>query len=54
MLAAVKGLKAKGVKFESYDMGEIKTDADNIARTGDLHASWFKDTEGNILCVANM
>jgi catechol 2,3-dioxygenase-like lactoylglutathione lyase family enzyme len=54
VLAAVKALKAKGVTFESYDMGELKTDADNIARMGDLQASWFKDTEGNILCVANM
>ena len=50
----VKGLKAKGVAFESYDMGEIKTDADNITRLGDLMAAWFKDPEGNILCVANM
>ena len=34
--------------------GTGKPDADNIARMGDLQASWFKDTEGNILCVANM
>jgi catechol 2,3-dioxygenase-like lactoylglutathione lyase family enzyme len=54
VLSVVTALKAKGVTFESYDMGEIKTGADNIARVGDLQASWFKDTEGNILCVANM
>jgi predicted enzyme related to lactoylglutathione lyase len=52
--AAVTALKAKGVEFESYDMGDLKTDENNIARMGDLQASWFKDTEGNILCVGNM
>lgn len=52
--SAVNALKAKGVTFEAYDMGEIKTDANNIAHMGDLQASWFKDTEGNILCVGNM
>lgn len=50
----VVGLKAKGVAFESYDMGELKTDANNIAHIGPLQAAWFKNTEGNILCVANM
>ena len=35
-------------------MGEIRTDADNIAHVGELMAAWFKDPEGNILCVANM
>ena len=54
VLSAVNGLKAKGVKFESYDLGEIKTDSNSIAHLGDLQASWFKDTEGNILCVGNM
>ena len=38
--ATVKDLKAKGVKFESYDMGEVKTDADNIAHLGELMAAW--------------
>jgi predicted enzyme related to lactoylglutathione lyase len=52
--STVQNLKSKGVKFESYDMGEIKTDADNIAHVGELAAAWFKDPEGNILCVANM
>ena len=52
--STVNALKAKGVTFESYDMGDLKTDQDNIARMGPLQASWFKDPEGNILCVANM
>jgi predicted enzyme related to lactoylglutathione lyase len=53
VLATVNELKGKGITFESYDMGPIKTDENNIAKMGDLEAAWFKDTEGNILCVNN-
>ncbi len=50
--AAVKGLKAKGVKFEHYkDM----TDEDNIARGRKYNQgpdiAWFTDPAGNILSV---
>jgi catechol 2,3-dioxygenase-like lactoylglutathione lyase family enzyme len=44
-------LAAKGVTFEQYDMGELKTDAKGIATMGDYKAAWFKDPEGNILSV---
>ena len=54
VLAAVNELKANGVAFESYDMDPIKTDENNIAHFGNVQAAWFKDTEGNILSVANM
>lgn len=53
--AEVKTLKAKGVKFEEYDipgMG-IKT-INSIAVMGDYKGAWFKDTEGNILGISNM
>jgi len=46
--ALVRGLKAKGVKFEQYDIP-------GMTRTGDIHvcgnmkAAWFKDPDGNIL-----
>ena len=50
----VKALKEKGVEFESYDMEDgTKTDQDNVATMGPLEAAWFKDTEGNILCISN-
>jgi catechol 2,3-dioxygenase-like lactoylglutathione lyase family enzyme len=53
--AEVKELKAKGVKFEEYDIPSmgIKT-VNSIASMGDYKGAWFKDTEGNILGVANM
>jgi predicted enzyme related to lactoylglutathione lyase len=49
---AVKELKAKGVKFESYDTEDLKTDEDNIARgNGGPTIAWFTDPAGNILSV---
>ena len=48
----VKELKAKGVKFEHYDLP-------GMTRKGDVHVggpmkvAWFKDPGGNILSVQN-
>jgi catechol 2,3-dioxygenase-like lactoylglutathione lyase family enzyme len=53
--AEVKQLKAKGVKFEEYNipaMG-IKT-VNSIATMDSYKGAWFKDTEGNILSISNM
>ena len=49
----VKALKAKGVKFETYDPDEIGglTMKDGIASGGGMKAAWFKDTEGNIMAL---
>ena len=46
----VAELKAKGVKFEDYDMPGMKT-KDGIATAGGAKAAWFKDTEGNTLAL---
>jgi catechol 2,3-dioxygenase-like lactoylglutathione lyase family enzyme len=53
--AEVKALKAKGVKFEDYDIPSmgIKT-VNSIAVMKDFKGAWFKDTEGNILGISNM
>jgi catechol 2,3-dioxygenase-like lactoylglutathione lyase family enzyme len=51
--ATVNGLKAKGVVFDDIDTPSFKT-VDGIATMGDLKGAWFKDSEGNILAVANM
>lgn len=52
---AVADLKSKGVVFESYDEGIIKTDDQNIARgkvSGDgPDIAWFKDPAGNFLAI---
>ena len=55
VLATVNELKGKGVQFESYDMPEVKTDENNIATWEEKYkAAWFKDSEGNIICVGNV
>lgn len=53
VLATVNELKAKGVTFESYDMPQLKTDENNIVTNEGLQAAWFKDSEGNIIGIAN-
>ena len=46
----VNALRGKGVIFEEYDMPEIKTQ-NGIAIQGSVKGAWFKDSEGNILCI---
>jgi catechol 2,3-dioxygenase-like lactoylglutathione lyase family enzyme len=48
----VKELKAKGVKFEHYDMPGMNVEGD-IHVAGDMKVAWFKDPDGNILNVVN-
>jgi len=49
---AVDELTKRGVKFEIYDMPDLKTDAKGIARDGQGPSiAWFKDPAGNILSV---
>jgi len=43
-------LKRRGVKFEEYDMPEMKT-VNGIAIAGGAKAAWFKDTEGNTMAL---
>ena len=48
----VQALKARGAKFEHYDLPET-------TRKGDVHlaattkVAWFKDPDGNILSIVN-
>jgi predicted enzyme related to lactoylglutathione lyase len=46
----VNALRGKGVIFEEYDMPGIKTQ-NGVATQGSVKAAWFKDSEGNILCI---
>ena len=47
----VRDLRKKGVVFEEYDLPGLKT-VDGIATVEAEKVAWFKDTEGNILAVA--
>ena len=46
----VAELKARGVKFEEYDMPGLKT-TNGIATGGGAKSAWFKDSEGNIMAI---
>jgi catechol 2,3-dioxygenase-like lactoylglutathione lyase family enzyme len=50
---AVDDLTGRGVKFEHYDTGELKTDEKGIARGNGMgpDIAWFTDPAGNILSV---
>jgi catechol 2,3-dioxygenase-like lactoylglutathione lyase family enzyme len=48
----VRALKAKGVRFEHYDMPNVRREGD-IHVAGDLKVAWFKDPDGNILNLVN-
>ena len=47
---AIKDLKARGVVFEDYDFPGLKT-VNHVCVLGSEKAAWFKDTEGNYLCI---
>jgi catechol 2,3-dioxygenase-like lactoylglutathione lyase family enzyme len=49
----VEELSSKGVQFEQYDMGPIKTNEKGIAEMGDDKVAWFKDPDGNTLAVGS-
>ena len=48
--AEMKALKARGVKFEDYDMPGERS-AEGAVTAGGAKAAWFKDSEGNIMAL---
>jgi predicted enzyme related to lactoylglutathione lyase len=51
VVAEARALQAKGVALETYDMPGVEWD-DGIADMGGMgKAAWFKDSEGNIMCL---
>ena len=48
--ATVADLRSHGVVFEEYDFPGLKT-VNAIAERDADKAAWFKDSEGNVLCV---
>jgi catechol-2,3-dioxygenase len=49
----VRALQSRGLRFEDYDYPKLKT-IDGIADMGYAKAAWFKDSEGNLLGIAEM
>ncbi len=48
---AVGELTNRGVRFEIYNEGDLKTDERGIFRDGGMKIAWFKDPSGNFLSV---
>lgn len=48
---SVKELRDKGVMFEEYDMPGFKS-VDGIVELEGEKGAWFKDSEGNLLAIA--
>jgi catechol 2,3-dioxygenase-like lactoylglutathione lyase family enzyme len=46
----VRDLEGRGVRFEDYDLPDLKT-VGHVCVLGDEKAAWFKDPDGNVLCV---
>ncbi|MPZ92695.1 MAG: VOC family protein [Actinobacteria bacterium] len=42
-------LRARGVEFLDYDMGEMGKTQDGLMVFGEYKAAWFRDSEGNII-----
>jgi predicted enzyme related to lactoylglutathione lyase len=49
--AEARALQAKGVQLEQYDMPGVTWDDGVATMPGMGQAAWFKDSEGNILCI---
>jgi predicted enzyme related to lactoylglutathione lyase len=47
----VRDLKSRGVTFEVYDLPGAQWDGEIAFLEGMGKAAWFKDSEGNILCI---
>jgi catechol 2,3-dioxygenase-like lactoylglutathione lyase family enzyme len=48
--ASIRELQYAGVEFEDYDLPGLKT-VDHVCLLGSEKAAWFRDTEGNYLCL---
>jgi catechol 2,3-dioxygenase-like lactoylglutathione lyase family enzyme len=44
--AVMAELRGRGVTFEDYDLGELRT-VDGLADFGSAKVAWFQDSEGN-------
>jgi len=47
----VAELQSRGLAFEHYDMPGVTWDGDVATLEGMGRAAWFKDSEGNIMCI---
>ena len=51
--AEMSRLRERGVVFEEYDIPGMKT-VNGVATAPDLKSAWFRDTEGNFICISEL
>ncbi|MCU1560891.1 VOC family protein [Mycetocola sp.] len=49
--SAMDELRSSGVTFEEYDSDDLKT-VNGIAEYEGEYSAWFRDSEGNFLCLS--
>jgi catechol 2,3-dioxygenase-like lactoylglutathione lyase family enzyme len=49
--AEMSSLRERGVQFEDYDVPGMKTE-NGVATMDGMKAAWFRDTEGNFICIS--
>jgi catechol 2,3-dioxygenase-like lactoylglutathione lyase family enzyme len=49
--AEMSELESRGVRFERYDLPNMKTDERGIFDAGEMRIAWFKDPEGNTFAI---
>ena len=50
VVTEIAEMEKRGVVFEDYDLPGLKT-VGHVCVMGSDRTAWFKDTEGNILCI---
>ncbi len=48
--AEIAELEGRGVVFEDYDLPDLRT-VEHVCVLGAEKAAWFKDPDGNVLCL---
>ena len=51
LAATMAEMRDRGVVFEEYDFPGLKTE-NGVALVGTERSGWFKDSEGNTICVS--
>ncbi len=49
--STIDELRGAGVTFEDYDFDGLHT-VDGVAEFDEEYSAWFRDSEGNIICVS--
>ena len=50
--SVMEDLRARGVEFLEYDLGEMGKTVDGLMTSGTYKVAWFKDSEGNIVEIS--